>query len=128
MSQTVNSLGEPINPNHTVSAEESDAHVVVALDGVVVAESRRTLLVREGNYPVRRYFPPDDVRLEHLERDSETRHCPYKGDWSHLTLRVGDQTIGNAAWTYHTVLEEFPRILDHVAFYDTKVTVRVVSD
>ena len=64
MTRTVNSLGEAINPEHTVSAEDSDAHVVVEVGGVVVAESRRTLLVREGNYPVRRYFPPEDVRSE----------------------------------------------------------------
>ena len=53
-----------------------------------------------------------------------TRHCPYKGDWSHLTIRAGDETIEDGAWTYHTALEEFPRILDYVAFYDSKVTVR----
>lgn len=128
MTTTTNSLGEPINPAHTVSAEESDAHVVVELEGTVIAESRRTLLVREGNYPVRRYFPPEDVRMALLERDATTTHCPYKGDWSHLTLRVGEQRVENAAWTYHTVLEEFPRILDHVAFYENRVTVRVVAE
>ncbi|MEM9489489.1 MAG: DUF427 domain-containing protein [Myxococcota bacterium] len=128
MTQTVNSLGESINPNHKVSAEDSDAHVIIEVAGEVIADSRRTLLVYEGNYPARRYFPREDVRSETLERAPQVKHCPYKGDWSYLTIRAGGQTIENGAWTYHKVLEEFPRILDYVAFYDNKVTVRKVAD
>jgi uncharacterized protein (DUF427 family) len=43
-------------------------------NGAVVAQTRRPVVV-EGNV----YFPPEDVRAEHLARTRARSVCPWKG-------------------------------------------------
>ena len=67
MSETKNSIGETIDPNHKVRVEPSSQRARVEVDGQVLAESNRTLLMYESDRrhpdsPPQRYYPPDDVR------------------------------------------------------------------
>jgi uncharacterized protein (DUF427 family) len=116
-----NSLGEAIDPNHTVTVDDVSVRLQVVIGGEVIADTERALLVRETGLPPRYYIPPADVRLELLARTGHQGHCPYKGDWAHLSARVAESELANVAWTYFRVLQECPRIHDHVAFYPDRV-------
>ena len=117
---TVNSIGEPIDPGHSVTVEPSAIHRRVEFAGVVVADSRETLVLTEAGHRTV-YFPPSDVRVELLTAAARTAHCPYKGDWHHLHLRSGDRAVRNAAWRYFHCLAERPEIEGYVAFYPGRV-------
>lgn len=96
--------------------------VTATLDGVVLAESRRTLLVDEQDHGLVFYFPRADVRLDLLAALPErTSHCPYKGDASYWARAgAGDTPI---AWAYDAPFQEVAQIAGHIAFYQDRVTV-----
>jgi uncharacterized protein (DUF427 family) len=115
-----------VDPTH-VTVDPSPVRLRVELGGQVVAESARTLVVREKGLPPRYYVPPGDVRMDFLEHTKEGGHCPYKGDWHHLNMRVGERVVMNAAWAYQHTFVDGPQIKDHVSFYPDKVDVFRVS-
>lgn len=81
-------------------------------NGVVLAESDRTVMV-ESNH----YFPPDTVNRQYF-RDSDRRTtCFWKGVASYYDVVVDGQTVKNAAWYYPDPKQAANNIRDHVAFY-----------
>jgi uncharacterized protein (DUF427 family) len=100
-----------------IRVEQSPRRVRAFLGHVAVADSTRVLLLSErGHLPVY-YFPPEDVRMDLMEPTTRTTHCPYKGEASYWTVRVGDRVAENAAWGYLEPLPERTDIKGHVAFY-----------
>jgi len=95
--------------------------VKVVFNGVVVAESRRALVMHEGGHAPVHYFPGADVRMEYLNPTAHHSHCPHKGDASYWTLTVGGLSAENAVWSYQDPLEAVAAIKDHMAFYAEKV-------
>ena len=95
--------------------------VKVVFNGVVVAESRRALVLHEGSYPPVHYIPSADVRMEHLSRTAHHSHCPHKGDAFYWTLTVGGLSVENAVWSYQEPIEAVAAIKGHMAFYADKV-------
>ncbi|KAI0380053.1 DUF427-domain-containing protein [Hypomontagnella monticulosa] len=96
-------------------------HVEAIVDGTVVAESDNYELV-EGNV----YFPPSSIKSEYFTKTDLHTHCPWKGDASYYTLKVGDKELENAAWYYPDTFDKANHIKDYVAFYKTKVNVTAV--
>jgi uncharacterized protein (DUF427 family) len=98
--------------------------VTATLDGVVLAESRRTLLVDEQDHGLIFYFPPHDVRFDRLAAmQGKSSRCPYKGVasyWAHAERP--DEAI---AWSYENPYPEVMPIKEYIAFYQDRVTVSV---
>ena len=95
--------------------------VTAAREGVVLAESRHTLIVDEQDHGLVFYFPRADVRLDRLEpMPGHTTHCPFKGDACYWGL-AGEPV----AWSYEAPYPEVGQIKGHVAFYQDRVTVSV---
>jgi uncharacterized protein (DUF427 family) len=102
---------------HRIRFEDSPKRVRVVLSGVAVADSKRVkLLFETGHLPVY-YFPMDDVRMDLLESTDKSTRCPYKGDASYWTVRVGDRVAENAVWGYQDPIPERADIKGYVAFY-----------
>jgi uncharacterized protein (DUF427 family) len=115
----------PRDPAVRVDALPSSRHVRVAVDGVVVAESRRPVLVFETNLPMRTYLPPGDVRLDLLEPSATRSACPYKGEASYRSIRLGDALHEDLVWTYDDPVPAVAGIRGLLAFYDEKVDVEI---
>jgi uncharacterized protein (DUF427 family) len=81
-------------------------------NGVVIAESDRTVVV-EGNH----YFPPEDVKREYLGPSGRHRVCVWKGRASYDVVVVGGDRKPAAAWYYPSPSPAARRIKDHVAFW-----------
>jgi uncharacterized protein (DUF427 family) len=82
-----------------------------------VADSTRTLLLlEEGHQPVY-YFPLEDVRTDLMTPTDRHTTCPYKGEASYWTLRVGDRVAENAVWAYPNPIPERADLAGYVAFY-----------
>jgi uncharacterized protein (DUF427 family) len=81
-------------------------------NGTVIAESDRTVVI-EGNH----YFPPEDVRREHLEQSAHHSVCPWKGTASYYDVVIGGERNQAAAWYYPEPKRAAAQIKDHVAFW-----------
>ena len=82
-------------------------------NGVVLAETRRPVVL-EGNV----YFPPEDVRREHLARTRAWSVCPWKGLARYYTVQAGGLENRNAAWYYPHPSPLARKIRNHVAFWN----------
>ena len=78
-------------PDYRVDLEPSSKRIRVELNGELIAESDRTLIVRETRHDPVVYFPRDTVRFDRLER------------------------------TDHETFEEVAGLKDYVAFYPDRV-------
>src|SRR5436190_14242907 len=108
-------------PGSGVRIEPTARRVRAVVAGTTVADSTDVLLLMEpGHLPVY-YFPVADVRTDLLEPTSKATNCPWKGDASYWTIRVGEQTRRNAVWGYQDPLPEAAAIKGRVAFYWNKV-------
>ncbi|WP_377267754.1 DUF427 domain-containing protein [Peterkaempfera sp. SMS 1(5)a] len=109
---------------HRVTAVPGTQHVTVRIDGTLVAETRRPLLVYETGLPVRVYITPDDVALDLLTPTETHTTCPFKGVASYWSFG-GRQDV---AWAYPEPLDAVAEIRDHLSFYDSAAEITVAGD
>jgi uncharacterized protein (DUF427 family) len=102
---------------HVLYFEGSPRWVRVVFNGETVASSKRAKLLHEsGHLPVY-YFPEEDVRMDLLQGSEYTTSCPFKGEASYWSVRVGDNVAENAVWSYPEPVESCPPISGYLAFY-----------
>jgi uncharacterized protein (DUF427 family) len=109
------------DPSKRVDAVPSERHVQVELDGRLVADSRGPVALFETTLPTRWYLPLDDVDEDVLVPSDTESRCPYKGTARYWSVRVGDRTHADMAWSYADPVVECPRIKGLVAFFNEKV-------
>ena len=108
-------------PDYRVDLDPSRERVRVRYNGEVIADSAKTLIVRETKHDPVVYFPREDVRLEAMQRTDHETFCPFKGEASYWSLRVGDRVEENAVWTYEDPFDEVAGLKDYVSFYPDRV-------
>ncbi len=113
------------HPRYRVELDPNPNKVRVAFNGATVAETTRSLRVRETAHEPVVYVPRADVRMQHLEETDHHTFCPFKGEASYWTLRVGDREAENAVWSYEDPFDEVLGLKDYVAFYRDRVEVFV---
>ena len=106
-----------VHPARRIDVEPCARRVRVEFAGEVVADSTRTLLLHEEDYPPVHYFPRDDVRMDLLTRTDHITHCPYKGDASYWRVEAGGRTAQDAVWSYETPIPGVAGIAGCLAFY-----------
>jgi uncharacterized protein (DUF427 family) len=115
----------PRDPYSRVDVVSSSRHVRVEIEGQVIAETRRPLLLFETGLPTRHYIPKQDVRMDLLEAtDSHTR-CPYKGIASYWSLNLDGKTFEDIVWSYPAPIPEIPKIENLLSFYNERVDLYV---
>jgi uncharacterized protein (DUF427 family) len=114
-------VGHPRDPFHRIDVRRSSRHVVVELDGEVLADSHRPALLFETSLPVRTYLPPEDVRTELLRPSGTVTTCAYKGP----TVHFSTESKPDIAWMYEQTLPDGPDVAGLIAFYDERVDVTV---
>jgi uncharacterized protein (DUF427 family) len=110
-------------PDHRITIERNSGHVVVMVEGCVIADTHEALTLCEAQYPPVQYIPRKDVDMTLLMRTQRTTYCPcpYKGDASYFSIpSAGDRSI-DAVWSYETPYEAVAQIKDHLAFYPDRV-------
>ena len=115
----------PRSPTTRVQILPSSRHVVVSVDGVVVADSHRPTFLYETHLPRRTYLPKLDVRMDLLVPTDSSSACPYKGTASYWSVNVNDAVHDDLAWSYATPLPESEGVAGLVCFYDEFVDVTV---
>ena len=95
------------------------------IDGEVVADSTRPVLLFETGLPTRYYLPQTDVRLDLLTPTDKVTQCPYKGTARYWSTRVGDNEHADAVWSYPTPLPESIKVAGLMSFYNEHVDIEV---
>lgn len=108
-------------PDHPIEVTPDSSHIVIRIDGRVLADTRSALTLREASYPPVHYIPRKDVDMSLLARTDHQTYCPYKGDCSYYSIPLGGERSVNAVWTYEHPYDAVAPIKDHLAFYPTRV-------
>ena len=104
-----------------IRLEPNHRRVRAFVNGVVVADTIRSIYLFEpGHLPIY-YLPKKDVRFDLLEHTDRASYCPLKGDAEYWSIVVDDRRIENAVWSYPVPLDGAPDLSAYVAFYWNKV-------
>jgi uncharacterized protein (DUF427 family) len=106
----------PRDPYHRIDVLATDRHIRVSLDGELLAETRRAVVLFESNLPPRWYIPREDVVAELEPSDTVTR-CPYKGQAAYYSVNGAKDLI----WYYPDPLREAERIKGLLCFFNERV-------
>jgi uncharacterized protein (DUF427 family) len=120
--EDVRALGHPRDPFHRIDVLPSSRSVRIELDGELLAESTRPMLLFETLLPTRFYLPVEDVRVE-LTPTSARSTCAYKGHASYYAASVAGQPVADLAWSYADPLPEAAAVKGLIAFFNERVDV-----
>jgi uncharacterized protein (DUF427 family) len=119
---------EPQPPGAAIFWEPVPYRVRALVDDTVVVDSRRAHLLHEtGHLPVY-YFVPDDVRADLLVPSETRSRCPYKGDATYHSCRVGDRVVEDLVWEYLDPIDSAAFIAGYRALYWKKADRWLVED
>ncbi len=111
----------PTPDGYRIAYEPSTRRVKVVFNAVTVADTQRAIVQRETRLEPVYYLPREDVRMDLMTRTDYHTHCPFKGNASYWTLRVGDQVAENAVWSYEDPLPDAEPVRGYVAFYRNRM-------
>lgn len=102
--------------------EDSNKHIQVICNGVVIADTHRARRILETSHPPVYYIPPEDVKLEqYFKPTSRSTFCEWKGRASYYTITVGNKSIPDAAWYYRRPTHPYEAIAGYIAIYPAKM-------
>jgi uncharacterized protein (DUF427 family) len=113
-------VSHPRDPFHRVDARPSSRHIRITLDGRVLADSARPVLVTETWLPVRWYLPADDVDLSLLTPTGTVTACAYKGVARYHAVDGRD-----IVWHYPAPLRGMEVLTGLMSFFTEHVDVAV---
>ena len=115
------------DPYRRIDTLPSSRHIQVVVDGEIVADTKRGVLLFETGLTTRYYMPIADTRLNLLSPSRYISRCPYKGIASYYNVTVKGKTHENIVWYYPHPVHEAERIKGLVAFYDEFVEAVIVD-
>jgi uncharacterized protein (DUF427 family) len=99
--------------------------VRVSLDGELLAESRRAMVLYESNLPPRWYLPREDVTAKLVPSDTTTV-CGYKGWASYYSVELpGGEVAKDLVWYYTEPFHDGLPVKDLLCFLNERVDLEV---
>jgi len=85
--------------------------------GETIVDSTHVKMLHESGLLPIYYFPEDEIRTDLLEPTDKSTRCPWKGEASYWSVRVGDKVAESAVWGYLDPLDDAPPIEGYRALY-----------
>jgi len=114
-------IGHPHDPFDRIDCLRSSRHVVISLDGQVLADTTRATLLFETPLGMRYYLPREDVRMDLLGPSAQQSICAYKGVASYWSVGAGGEEATDIAWGYEHPLHDALPVRDMVCFFTERV-------
>jgi len=105
------------HPDYHMDIERTGHRAQIIYNKVTVADSNNVLQVQELDYPLRYYFPREDIKMDLLYPIDEISFCPFKGEATYWALVVDSKRIDRAAWCYKAPFPEVKQLKNYFAFY-----------
>jgi uncharacterized protein (DUF427 family) len=86
-----------------------------------VLDTTAAVILHETHLMPRYYVPWADVRDDLLVASGTATHCPFKGDASYRSVRVGERVVEDLFWTYEAPNPEFPDLASLAGLYLEKL-------
>lgn len=118
LEEDVEAFGHARDPYHRIDVMPASRRVSVSLDGVVLAESQRPMILFESGIRPRYYFRRDEVRLDLLRESATRTRCTYKGRTTAYWSFGAHEDI---AWAYDEPHPTVAALAGRVCFYDEKM-------
>lgn len=115
-------------PKHRIFFADFPRRLRAVIGGRVLFDTERAKLLYETGIPPVPYIPIEDFDAELLERTDHSTHCPFKGDASYYTVRVGDRVEENAVWEYNEPNPEAAWLKGYAAPYWNKMDAWFVEE
>ena len=116
------------DPYKRVDILPSSRHVRVVLGGETIADTHSPRLVLETGGPLRYYLPEQDVRVEWLQASGTTTRCPYKGEASYWSARIGGKDFRDIVWSFREPLPACSPLDGLLCFFTERVDAIYVDD
>jgi uncharacterized protein (DUF427 family) len=104
-------------PAHKLLAHPFPRRVRAEVAGRTVLDTRGGVLLHETALLPRFYVPETDIDQGLFIPSEHTTHCPFKGDATYRTLRVGDRVVENALWAYPDPKPEASWLAGYASLY-----------
>lgn len=108
---------ENVYVGYRMVIEPCGQRIRAEFNGEIIADSVNAMVMQETRLPQVFYFPREDVRMDLLTRTDNHTYCPFKGNASYWTVKVGKRSAGNAAWSYEDAYDEAAIVKDYISFY-----------
>jgi uncharacterized protein (DUF427 family) len=115
-------VAHPKDPFHRIDVLASSRQVTLEMDGQILAESARPMLLFETMLPTRYYVPREDIKAELIPSSTRT-YCAYKGQASYWSVAPGGDRLDDIAWTYEDPLHDATQVRGLVSFFDERIDV-----
>ena len=116
------------SPAHRILFAPDDRRLRAQIAGHTVLDTTRAHLLHETGIRPVAYVPLEDFDDGVLERTQTVTHCPFKGDASYWSIRVGDELRDDAVWAYETPIEEAAWLRGFAALAFEKADRWIVED
>ena len=93
--------------------------------GECVADSTRTLIMRESDHTPVYYFPPADVRSDLIDKSDHDSFWPFKGVASYYSVRVNNKFEKNIIWSYEVPFDEGEEYAGYMAFFENRAELKI---
>ena len=88
-----------------------------------LTDSTQALRICETSHPPTVYIPPADVATEFLQASDLQTFCEWKGMARYFHIVVPDEApVPNAVWHYPEPRPAYRELVDHLAFYPSRVS------
>ena len=108
--------------------EPTSRHIRVVFNNIEIANTCSAYRTLETSHPPTYYIPPNDIKMEHIDRDSGGSLCEWKGQATYYTITVDSQKAVRVAWAYHNPQHEFAPLKDYLAFYASAMQACFIDD
>jgi uncharacterized protein (DUF427 family) len=113
------------DPYKRIDILRSSRHVVIELEGTVLADSTQPTMLLETSLRRRIYLPLSDLRMDLLVPSPTRTQCPYKGEAKYWSARIGETVHRDLVWSYPSPFRESAPIAGLACFYDERVDMTV---
>jgi uncharacterized protein (DUF427 family) len=113
-------VSHAIDPYHRVDVRPTSRQITISIGGEVLAETGAAKALFETGLPTRWYVPREHVQAE-LEPSELRTSCAYKGEAAYFSVRAGDESAENLAWTYREPRRDASAVRDLVCFFNESV-------
>jgi uncharacterized protein (DUF427 family) len=116
-------------PMHRIYFAHDQRRIRALFGDAVILDTTRAALLYETGIAPRIYAPLADYALDrHFTPTDSSTHCPFKGDASYWTLKVGGREVADILWAYTKPLTEAAFLEGYGALYPDKPDAWFVED